>query len=95
LKMSKGLVMAEAIMTELVKNGMNRQEAHELLRENSMKAYKNSSELLEALKGDKRILEFIPKNELKEIFDHPDNYLGTAKEQIEVVLLLAEKAIKG
>ncbi|MHA1212031.1 MAG: lyase family protein, partial [Candidatus Heimdallarchaeota archaeon] len=95
LKMSKGLVMAEAIMTELVKNGMDRQEAHELLRENSMKAYKNNSELLEALKGDKRILEFIPKNELKEIFDHPDNYLGTAKEQIEVVLLLAEKAIKG
>ena len=34
------------------------------------------------------------EKDLKELFDSPENYLGTAKEQIEIVLLLAEKAIK-
>ena len=38
-------------------------------------------------------MKTIAEKELKEIFDHPENYLGTAKEQIEIVLLLAEKAI--
>jgi adenylosuccinate lyase len=94
LELSKGLVMAEAVMTELVKNGMNRQKAHEALRKNSMIAYKEDLHLFDALKKDKELLEIIKKDELKEIFDHPENYLGTAKEQIEVVLLLAENAIE-
>ncbi|MGC9780350.1 MAG: adenylosuccinate lyase [Candidatus Heimdallarchaeota archaeon] len=94
LEISKGLVMAEAIMTELAKNGMNRQEAHELLRQNSMESIEKDKHLFEILKVNKKIAEYLPKNELKEIFDSPENYLGTAKEQIEVVLLVAEKAIK-
>ncbi len=94
LEISKGLVMAEAIMTELAKNGMNRQEAHELLRQNSMESIEKDKHLFEILKVNKKITEYLPKNELKEIFDSPENYLGTAKEQIEVVLLVAEKAIK-
>ena len=94
LNLSKGIVMAEAIMTELVRSGMNRQTAHEVLRENSMIAYKDDKHLFDVIKEDKRILEFIKNKELKEIFDKPENYLGTAKEQIEVVLMLAEKAIK-
>lgn len=94
LNLSKGLVMAEAIMTELVKNDINRQKAHELLRKNSMIAYKEDKHLQEVLLKDKDITEYLSEKEMKDIFDHPENYLGTAKEQIEVVLLLAENAIK-
>jgi len=93
LNLSKGIVMAEAVMTELVRNGMNRQVAHELLRELSMKAYQENKPLFDELKRNKEIMKTIAEKELKEIFDHPENYLGTAKEQIEIVLLLAEKAI--
>ncbi|NHK31948.1 MAG: adenylosuccinate lyase [Asgard group archaeon] len=93
LNLSKGLVMAEAIMTELVKNGLNRQKAHELLRKNSMTAYKENKHLQKVLLEDKEITECISKKVIEEIFKHPENYLGTAKEQIEVVLLLAENAI--
>ncbi|HUT80147.1 MAG TPA: adenylosuccinate lyase [Candidatus Bathyarchaeia archaeon] len=95
LEMSKGLVMAEAIMTILAKNGMNRQDAHELLRENSMTAYKEDVQLLDILLKDDQILKYLSKNDLKEIFEKPENYLGTASEQIEVILLLAKKAING
>lgn len=94
LEITKGLVMAEAVMTELVNNGMNRQEAHELLRKNSMIAVEKDVQLFGVLKKDKEIIEFISEKDLKEIFDSPGNYLGTAKEQIEIVLILAEKAIK-
>ena len=93
LKISKGLVMAEAVMTELAHSGMNRQEAHETLRQNSMTAIEEDKEFLEVLKADKRILKFIPEKNLQDIFDFPQNYLGTAKEQIEVVLLKAEGVI--
>jgi adenylosuccinate lyase len=93
LELSKGLVMAEAVMTELVKNDMDRQKAHESLRKNSMLAYKDNISLFDALKKDKKITKILPEKALKEIFDYPENYLGTAKEQIEVVLLLAENAI--
>ena len=85
--------MAEAVMTELVRNGMNRQVAHELLRELSMKAYQENKPLFDELIKNKKIMQSITEKELKAIFDHPENYLGTAKEQIEIVLLLTEKAI--
>ncbi len=93
LNLSKGLVMAEAVMTELVKNGMDRQKAHEILRKNSMTAYKENKHLQEVLIKDREIIEYLSDKAIKEIFDRPENYLGTAKEQIEVVLLLAKNAI--
>ena len=93
LEISNGLVMAEAVMTELAHNGMNRQDAHEILRKNSMKALEKKKHLSEILKEDKEILKFIDKKALQDIFDYPQNYLGTAKEQIEVVLIKAENEI--
>ncbi len=93
LKISKGLVMAEAVMTELARNGMNRQEAHETLRKNSMTAMKDDKQFLDVLITDKQITKYISEKNLQEIFDYPQNYLGTAKEQIEVVLLKAEGVI--
>ncbi len=93
LKISKGLIMAEAVMTELARSGMNRQEAHETLRQNSMSAMKDDKQFLDVLIKDKRITKYISQKNLQEIFDYPQNYLGTAKEQIEVVLLKAEGVI--
>ncbi len=93
LEMSKGLVMAEAIMTQIVKNGMDRQEAHEVLRKNSMESFEKDKHLFEILKEDSTVIKFILKKDLKEIFDNPQNYLGSAREQVEIVILSAKKAI--
>jgi adenylosuccinate lyase len=94
LEMSKGLVMAEAIMTKLVELGMNRQTAHEILRKQSIKADKERKHLMNVLLENKEIMNFLTKSLLEDIFKNPGNYLGTAKEQIEVVLLLAKNALK-
>ncbi|MFW9921996.1 MAG: adenylosuccinate lyase [Candidatus Thorarchaeota archaeon] len=93
LELSKGLVMAEAVMTELVVKGMNRQEAHERLRQDSMIAIKDGSHLLDVLKKDDILAKFITQKDLEDIFENPQNYLRTAKEQIEVVILKAENAL--
>ena len=93
LEMSKGLVMAEAIMTQIVRNGMNRQEAHEVLRKNSMESFEKDKHLFDVLKKDTTVTKFIAEKDLKEIFDNPQNYLGTAREQVEIVILAAKKAI--
>ena len=80
-------------MTTIVKNGMNRQEAHEVLRKNSMESFEKDSHLFDVLKKDTNVTKFISEKDLKEIFDNPQNYLGTAREQVEIVLLAAKKAI--
>lgn len=90
LEMSKGLIMAEAVMTELAKNGMNRQKAHELLRKSSMKAIEKDVNLFEVLKDDQAILDYLTEPALKDIFDNPQDYLGTAQQQIRAVLKKAE-----
>ncbi|MHA1245188.1 MAG: adenylosuccinate lyase, partial [Candidatus Heimdallarchaeota archaeon] len=83
----------EAIMTQIVKNGMNRQEAHEVLRKNSMESFEKDKHLFDVLKKDTTVTKFIAEKDLKEIFDNPQNYLGTAREQVEIVILAAKKAI--
>ncbi|MBD3191968.1 MAG: adenylosuccinate lyase [Candidatus Heimdallarchaeota archaeon] len=93
LEMSKGLIMAEAVMTELAKNSMNRQNAHELLRRNSMEAIEKDVHLYEILKDDPDIKEYITPAVLKDIFENPQEYLGTAQQQIRTVLQKAEKIL--
>ncbi|MHA1188617.1 MAG: hypothetical protein ACTSSK_17505 [Candidatus Heimdallarchaeota archaeon] len=80
-------------MTQIVKNGMNRQEAHEVLRKNSMESFEKDKNLFDVLKKDTTVTKFIAEKDLKEIFDNPQNYLGTAREQVEIVILAAKKAI--
>ncbi len=79
LHLTKGLNMAEALMVELVKRGMGRQEAHELVRRLAMRAWEEDREFLEVVREEERVLELIPEDELAEILD-PERYLGVAPE---------------
>ncbi|MEO2241262.1 MAG: adenylosuccinate lyase, partial [Euryarchaeota archaeon] len=79
LHLTKGLNMAEALMVELVKRGMGRQEAHELVRRLAMRAWEEDREFLEVVREEERVLELIPEDELTEILD-PERYLGVAPE---------------
>ncbi|MEA2070584.1 MAG: adenylosuccinate lyase [Asgard group archaeon] len=93
LEMSNGLIMAEAIMTQLAHNGMDRQKAHELLRKKSMEAIAKEKHLHAVLQNDKTVTKYLSPEDLQDLFQHPENYLGTAFEQIEVVVLQAQKAL--
>ncbi|MEM0302015.1 MAG: adenylosuccinate lyase [Archaeoglobaceae archaeon] len=92
LDAQKGLNLSEAVMIELTKRGVDRQEAHEILRRASMRAYANKSSLLEELIADKNVLKYLKKEELSELLK-PENYLGTALERIEMVVDWVRKTV--
>ena len=85
LEAHKGLNLSEAVMIELTKRGVPRQEAHEILRQASMKAYRENISLLEALRSDERISEYFTYEELENLLQ-PENYLGTATKRIDSVV---------
>jgi len=77
LHLTKGLNMAEALMVELVKKGMGRQEAHEKVRRLAMKAYEEDKSLLEVALEDDEVSSMFDEDELEEVLD-PEKYLGVA-----------------
>lgn len=84
LEMTGGMEMAEAIMMGLAKKGMGRQEAHELLRKLSIKAVKDKMPLKDVLIKSAVIRKYLSEPEIEKLLD-PQNYIGTAVEQVENV----------
>jgi adenylosuccinate lyase len=82
LQLTRGINMAEAVMIELTKRGMNRQVAHKVLRECSLTAYRTGNSLEAVLRQDVRVTKYIPEKELKPLLD-PKKYLGTATAIVE------------
>ena len=85
LDLSKGTIMSEAIITKLVEKGMGRQDAHELLRESSMKAFETDKNLKEILLTKVIVKRYITEKELDELFDY-NNYIGLSVEKTEKVI---------
>ncbi len=85
LERLKGLNLSEAVMLELTRRGLNRQEAHEIVRRVSMRAYESGRSLLEELLSDDVVRSLISEDELRDLLN-PYKYIGTAKERVEIVL---------
>ncbi len=88
--LTQGRVMSEAVMVALVKKGMSRQETHELLRKLAIKSEKAKQDLKEAILEDLILCDKLSEEEIDEVMD-PENYLGTAVEQIRNAV---EKTVK-
>ena len=85
LMLTKGLNLAEAVMIELTKKGMSRQEAHELLRRLSIKAFKENKGLKEVLLESKEARAYLNEEDIERV-TNPKNYVGTAIEQVRRIL---------
>ncbi|MHA1410074.1 MAG: adenylosuccinate lyase [Candidatus Odinarchaeia archaeon] len=81
LNLTKGLIMAEKVMIELVKKGIGRQEGHEALRRCAMRSWTEKIPFKQALIEDELISKHVTESELDEWLN-PLNYIGTAKEQV-------------
>lgn len=92
LMFTKGLNLAEAVMIELTKKGMSRQEAHELLRRLSIKAFEENKGLKEVLLESKEARAYLSDEDIERV-TNPKNYIGTAIEQVKRILE-EEKYIK-
>jgi adenylosuccinate lyase len=93
VSVTQGRVMSEAVMTTLVKKGVNRQEAHELLRKLTIKSEMEKRAFKEILLEDKLVSSKLNRKEIEESLN-PENYLGTACKQVDQVILTTTKERK-
>ena len=82
LSITQGRAMSESVMMALAKKGVNRQEAHELLRQLTIKSAVEKKEFKQILLQDKLVSTKLTEKEIDEALN-PRNYLGTAVKQAE------------
>ncbi|MDD1647173.1 MAG: adenylosuccinate lyase, partial [Methanomicrobiales archaeon] len=82
LELLGGVPLAESVMVELTRRGMGRQEAHEVLRESSMKALAGGKTLASVLGGNREVTALLSSKEIEILLD-PDRYIGTAPAQVD------------
>lgn len=80
-----GVNMAEAVMIALTERGMDRQIAHEMMREASMQARAEQRHLAEVLKEKDDVSALVKPDEVVALLD-PDNYIGTSVKQVDRVI---------
>jgi len=85
MELTQGRMMSEAVMLALAKKGLGRQKAHELTRELAIKSHTQQRAFKEVLSEDSTVKELLSPKEIDKVLD-PRNYLGTAIEQIELVV---------
>ena len=80
-----GLPMAEAVMLALTRKGMDRQAAHELVRQVSMEAASGKASFRNLLLAESEIAERLSAAEINDALD-PASYTGHAGEIVDRVL---------
>ncbi|HDI01050.1 MAG TPA: adenylosuccinate lyase [Candidatus Bathyarchaeota archaeon] len=87
LALTKGLIMSEALMLELTRRGMARDEAYRLVRSLALTAMRSGRPFAEVVLEDEAIRALIGPDELKDLL-RPEGYLGMATKQVEKVISL-------
>lgn len=90
LDLLKGLNMGEAVMIELAKRGVGRQEAHELVRASAMEAHESGMHFKDVLLANENVTKYLREREIIDLVD-PDSYIGTAVEQVDAVVTKLKK----
>jgi adenylosuccinate lyase len=82
VSLTQGRCMSESVMMALAHKGVNRQEAHEMLRKLTIVSEVDKKPFKEVLLGDKFIHGKLSCDEIDSAL-YPKNYLGTAVKQTE------------
>ncbi len=85
LDLLKGMNMGEAVMIELAMRGVGRQEAHELVRSSAMEAHESGKYFKDVLLANPNVANYLSEEDISNLVD-PDKYIGTAVEQVEMVV---------
>jgi adenylosuccinate lyase len=82
LASTQGRAMSEAVMMALTKKGVDRQEAHELLRKLTIQSALEKKDFKQVLLEDEFVSGKLSEKEIDQALN-PENYLGTAVKQAE------------
>jgi adenylosuccinate lyase len=88
--------MSEAVMLALAKKGLGRQKAHELVREMAIKSHNEERPFKDVLAENSTVTKLLSQEEIENVMN-PENYLGTAPKQVELVIqkTLKERKARG
>jgi adenylosuccinate lyase len=90
MEISKGLPMAESLMTTLINKGMGRGDAHELMRKTALKAVELDKTLKEVFLEKNEKLKLLTSGEIDDALN-PYNYLGASEKIVERVVKKLER----
>lgn len=93
MEITQGRMMSEAVMLALAKKGLGRQKAHEITRQLAIKSYTEKRIFKEILKENKIVQDTLSSTEIEDVMN-PTNYLGTALEQIDIVIKMTQQERK-
>ena len=82
LNLTGGRAMSESVMMALTKKGVDRQEAHELLRKLTIQSALEKKHFKDSLLQDQLVHSKLNEQEIDAALN-PTNYLGTAVKQAE------------
>ncbi len=82
ISLTQGRALSESVMMSLTRKGVDRQQAHELLRKLTIKSEIEKRHFKEILLEDKMVSSKLSEKEIEIALD-PKNYLGTAIAQAE------------
>lgn len=68
LERTRGLIFSQAVMLELIRKGLPRQDAYRMVQRNATKAWEGKDDFRTLVKGDGEIREFLPEVEIEDCF---------------------------
>lgn len=89
MELTQGRFMSEPVMLALTRKGMDRQEAHELVRKLAMKSLAENRSFKELLTQDETVKRYMAEEDVERALN-PRNYLGTTLEQIQTAIKAVE-----
>ena len=69
LSKTKGLIYSQRILLELMKKGLTRDAAYEIIQSCAMQVWQENSDFKEVLNRDRRVRKYLTKNEIDGCFD--------------------------
>ena len=85
LSFLQGVNLAESVMMELTRRGMNRQEAHGIIRNASLEALEKRCPLKDILSENPAVSAILSAEETAALL-RPEAYIGLAAEQVQAVI---------
>ena len=85
LAISEGLNMSEAVMLKLFQKSGRKIEAHECVKRCAARAYETKVAFKHTLIDDPMVSRYLSEDDIDEALN-PENYCGTAAEQVEAVI---------
>ncbi len=69
INLTRGLIFSQEVLLALVKSGITREDAYEIVQKNAMKVWKEGKDFKKLLKSDKQISKFISDSDIDELFN--------------------------